>query len=260
MPEGSGSDPVITYKLENSRPVDLLDLTSSLAAFGEAYRDYVGCSGLELLPSNVRLVVRDIRAGSIIAELASLADQASWLLHHADLAGGFVSHFDQVLRYFLIPGSIGETPTKREAIQAISVMEPVAKDGGANLFLNVNGGDIQIHHHHYSYQEANAIQNQAKKFLGPPIPTEAVYQDQLLTLFQVRGVVTSTAGDRGIIESLSPDPVRLIFASDQVKAQILDQLENPFQKIFLVDVEAKSAAGRVRLYKILGVKDVLDRD
>lgn len=139
-------------------------------------------------------------------------------------------------------------------------MEPVAKDGGANLFLNVSGGDVQIHHHHYSYQEANAIQNQAKRFLGPPIPSQAIYQDQLLTLFQVRDVITSTAGDRGIIESLSPDPVKLIFASDQVKAQILEQPENPFQKIFLVDVEAKSASGRIRLYKILGVKDVFGRD
>lgn len=123
MGEDSAPDPVITYKLENSRPVDLLDLTTSLSAFGEAYRDYVARSGLELMPSNVRLVVRDIRAGSIIADLASLSDQISWLLHHADLAAGFVDHFDQVLRYFLLPASMEiAAPTKREAVQAISVI------------------------------------------------------------------------------------------------------------------------------------------
>ena len=42
MPEiDSGHEPIITFKFENSKPVDLLDLTGSLAAFGEAYRDYV---------------------------------------------------------------------------------------------------------------------------------------------------------------------------------------------------------------------------
>jgi hypothetical protein len=45
-----------------------------------------------------------------------------------------------------------------------------------------------------------------------------------------------------------------------VKKQIIEQPENPFKKFFLVDVQAKSAEGKVRLYQILAVKDVLDKD
>jgi hypothetical protein len=71
------SEPIITFKLENSKPVDLLDLTGSLAAFGEAYRDYVAGAGYDVEPGNVRLFIREIRTGSIIADLASMADQAS---------------------------------------------------------------------------------------------------------------------------------------------------------------------------------------
>jgi hypothetical protein len=54
--------------------------------------------------------------------------------------------------------------------------------------------------------------------------------------------------------------VKLIFASEEVKRKIVDQPENPFQKLFVVDVEAKATEGKVRLYRIFAVKDILDRD
>jgi hypothetical protein len=142
-------EPIITFRLQNSKPVDLLDLTSSLASFGEAYRDYVARFGYDVEPGNVRLFVREIRTGSIIADLASMADQASWVLSHFDATVGFMSHFNQILHYFLLLPPAPEPPSKREASQAIAVMEPVAKDGGANLFLNVSG-DVHIHHHYSS--------------------------------------------------------------------------------------------------------------
>lgn len=250
-------EPIITFKLENSKPVDLLDLTGALAAFGETYRDYVAHAGYDVEPGNVRLFIREIRTGSIIADLVSMAEQASWVLSHLDAAAGFVSHFDKLLHYFLyLPSAEVGAPTKREASQVISVMEPVAKDGGANLILNVSG-DVHIH---TNSQQANAIQNSARRLLGPSVPTNEVHYDELLSLFQVRGDISSTVGDRGIIESISPLPVKLLFASEDVKRQIIGHADNPFQKLFLVDVEAKATEGKVRVYRVLIVKDVFDRD
>jgi hypothetical protein len=54
--------------------------------------------------------------------------------------------------------------------------------------------------------------------------------------------------------------VKLVFLSEEVKRQIVEHPDNPFQKLFLVDVEAQAAEGKIRLYRILAVKDVLDRD
>jgi len=137
MPDiDSGHEPIITFKLENSKPVDLLDLTGSLAAFGEAYRDYVARAGYDIEPGNVRLFIREIRTGSVIAALASMADQASWILSHFDAAVGFVSRFDQILHYFLLlPSESHEVPTKRDAAQAIAVMEPVLRTAVQIYFL-----------------------------------------------------------------------------------------------------------------------------
>ena len=54
--------------------------------------------------------------------------------------------------------------------------------------------------------------------------------------------------------------MKLAFASDDVKRKIVDQENNPFQKAFLVDAEVKTADGKPMLYRILDVKDVMDRD
>jgi len=208
MPDPS-TEALIRFELRNSKPVDLLDLTNALSPFGEAYQDHVVESGFEIDRGNIRLFIREIRSGSIVADLASIAEQASLVLRHIDVAAGFVTHLDQLCQFFLGLVSLGAPPSKREAQQVMSVMEPVAKDGSSQLFINVRG-DVHVHYH-YDSQQANAIQNAARRYLGPQLPASQIYQDQLLTLFQVRGDVASTVGDRGVIETISPDPVKLGF-------------------------------------------------
>jgi hypothetical protein len=56
------------------------------------------------------------------------------------------------------------------------------------------------------------------------------------------------------MEEISPLPAKILFASEEVKNQEIGQPENPFKKLFLVDVQAKAAEGKVRLYQIFAVK------
>ena len=76
----------------------------------------------------------------------------------------------------------------------------------------------------------------------------------------MRGDPSAKVGDKGIIEEISPLPAKIVFSSEEVKKQIIEQPENPFKKLFFVDVQAKAAEGKVRLYQIFAVKDVLDKD
>jgi hypothetical protein len=194
--------------------------------------------------------------------LISLAHQTSFVVDHKEAIAQFATHLNDILQLLLgisvMDGSA--TPTKKEAAQAISIMEPVAKDSASQLNITV-AGDMHVHYgFNYDSQQANAIQNNARRLLGPPLPTSQIYRDQILSLYQVRDDRSGKAGDKGIIEEISPVPANLIFASEEVKKQIIEQPENPFKKFFLVDVQAKSAEGKVRLYQIFAVKDVLDKD
>jgi hypothetical protein len=248
-------EPSVRFELKNKKPVDLLDLTASLAAFGESYQDFIFDAGFDHEPGNVRFFVKEIRSGSIIADLVSVASQGSITLEHIDAAAAFMTHLNHVVQFFLglavlPPGERG--PTKKDAEQIVKILEPVAKDGGSQLFLNVTGG---VHlHYHYDSQQANAVQNSARRYLGPTIPTTEIRHDVLLRLHQVRGGVTSKVGDMGIIEEVSKARVKLSFASEEAKRKILDQ-PFPFDSIFVVDVEVKASEGKPALYRILLVKD-----
>jgi hypothetical protein len=94
--------------------------------------------------------------------------------------------------------------------------------------------------------------------MGPRIPTIEIKHDALLTLQQVRGIASSQVGDRGVIEEVWPTPVKLTFASEEVKKRVLEQ-PFPFESIFVVDVEVKASEGKPALYRILTVKDAFQR-
>ena len=99
-------------------------------------------------------------------------------------------------------------------------MEPVAKDRASQLNITAaRDAHTHIYHYYYESQQANAIQNNASRHLGPDLRTSRIYQDQILALYQVRGDPAAKVGDKGIIEEISPPPAKLLFASEEVKNQ-----------------------------------------
>jgi hypothetical protein len=273
---GSTTQPhegLLTFKFDNKAPVALDDLTVSLNALAQFYEDYLVTSGTAPPEEGVRLYVHDLRTGSIIAVLRAIADQGRLMFgehgivptitsafDHADTLAGFLGTLNDVVQFFLGTLDLAEKPTKKEAEQIIKILEPVAKDNASQLNVQFNGpthiGEI---HYHYNSQQANAVQNNARRYLGPELPTNRTLHDELLVLHQVRGDPKSKAGDRGIIESVSKSPVKLWFASEEIKKAILDSPDNPFQKAFIVDVEVKTVDEKPALYQVLAVKDSFDR-
>ena len=269
VPDGG----LLTFKLDNKLPVSVDDLTASLNALAQAYEDYISADGKALPAAGVKLYVHDLRTGSIIAVLQAIADQGHFLLgehglmsvvdsafDHADTLAGFLGNFNDVIQFFLGNTESKREPTKREADQIIRVFEPVAKDSSSQLAVQFNGsthiGDI---HYHFNSQQANAIQNSARRYLGPTLPDNKILHDELLTLYQVRGDPKAKSGDKGVIESISNAPVKLLLTSEDIKKGILEAPENPFQRVFLVDVEVKTADGKPALYKVLALKDSFDK-
>jgi hypothetical protein len=217
-------DPIITFKLENTKPVNLIDLTGALVAFEECYRNYVTLAGYDVDPRTVSLFVREFGAGRIIADLTSMADPASPALSQLETGAGFVSHFDKMIGFFQVLAAVGaDVPTAREAVQVISIMEPVAKDRAAYLHLYANG-ELDVRRP-YDSRQAQAVQKMARRFLGADGENE-IPSEELLSLFEIRGEAPAKAGDR---------------------------------RLFLVDAELKSQNGKVRLYRVLKVRDVVSR-
>lgn len=83
-------DAVLRVEIKNSKPVDLIDLTTSLMALAQSFQDYANQKTADPLPDNMRLYVKELRSGSVIAELVSMTDQIQWIAEHIEVLAGFV--------------------------------------------------------------------------------------------------------------------------------------------------------------------------
>jgi hypothetical protein len=94
----------LTVKIENKRPVALTDLTQSLNAFADEYNRFIEREGDEgEKGQELQLYVKEIRSGSIIADLMAAAPYALPLIEHASTVAGYVKHIKVALDYGFNP-------------------------------------------------------------------------------------------------------------------------------------------------------------
>lgn len=257
MIEESRYPPLLIVEYKNVRPVDLIDLGHSFRAFGENFADFVYEQGLDPRAGNVRLFVHRLSTGSILGELTPYLDQANLLLDHAKTLVPYVEAFRETAHYFL--GVKGKTnaPSRRSAEQVHAILEPTAQDDGSKLIIGTVNGSV-FNNCTFTPQDANGIQNGAKRLLAPSISADQPMTDQVLTLHQVRGDMSLQSVDRGVIASVSPRDVKLSFASREAKIAIVGTHANPFKMGYLVDVDVKSHNGKPALYLVREVKASFD--
>jgi hypothetical protein len=70
---------VLTYYLKTTQPVGLLDLTASLTAIGEQFRRFMREDGADIAEEDIRLYIKEVREGSVVADLIALAQQLSFV-------------------------------------------------------------------------------------------------------------------------------------------------------------------------------------
>ncbi len=117
--------------------------------------------------------------------------------------------------------------------------------------------NVSITHINFNSERANAIQNNVRRFLGPQIPELGTFDKEVLYLEQIRRGSATSVGDRGVIERFSVRPVKLLFMSEEVKAEIIDKPQNPFQMSYIVDGIVSTAHAEPALYKIIKVHEAL---
>jgi hypothetical protein len=251
--------------LANTKPVELVDLGQSFEALGELYTEFVHSKGYEPMAGNARLYLVDVRSGSIVASLKGLLDQASFLVDHLDVLAGFLANVNDLIKFFTVQETskgADLTITRTEALRLSKVLEPVAKDGGAQIVFEIKGNTapVTVNNIVVTSERANAIQNNVRRFLGPTVPENGNFEKEVLYLQQMRGDSKTSVGDRGVIEKFSMKPVKLYFMTPEVKDAILDQPENPFKMSYVVDGEVSTAKGEPALYKVTKVHDAIERE
>ena len=246
----------ITIEYKNDAPIELIDLTTSLAAIGDQYKRFV--TDDRGIDNEARLFVHEIRPGSTIAELVAYGKAAADLYDGAQTLSGFAPYIYQLLQDVLHLRPAAQDLDKPVVRNTAQIVRPTAIDsaGQLNLIEN-NGGTVNVFS--VSPQDAAAIAHNADHLLNSQLPHEELFTNEPMVLFQLRDAPPGRTGDFGIIDRFDAKrPRKLFFASDPLKETILHG--EPFNTVFWVDGVAKTAGGKVEAYVITKLRDTSPRE
>lgn len=255
------NDATLTIEIKNKTPVELIDLTKSLSSFADEYKRYLGTNDIAIPADEIKLYIKEIRTGSIIADLVALAPYGLPFAENANTIMGFSVYLKSAYEY-LTGKSTDKPQLERNNYQNLSsFIEPVAKDNGSqiNCHTTINGNvEVTIN---LTSSEANAAQNIAKKEIDALAePITGIHDKVLLYWYQARNDLRSTTGDKAIIESLYSNPVKVIFDNESIKMKMLSDPENIFVHAYIVDVSVETIKGKPAVYKITNVHEKIDRN
>lgn len=243
----------LVVHIQNQAPIELLDFTQTMTSLAVEYNHHSNTD-------DVKLYIKKVESGSIIATLMASAPALLPFVEHANSVIEFASHLKRVTDY-LKGEPVPKPPLDRHTLNNINqIVEPVAKDRGAVInigTLNVYGNDNRFS---INSTEANAIQNAARREMESLKEPISAYQDKVVLYFsQARG--DNKKGDKGVIELISKKEVKVAFDSQELKSRmIIDVDYNIFDRAYLVDVKVQTVNDKPVLYTITEFYESIELD
>lgn len=254
--------------INNERPVTLADMTMSLFAFSEQFHRFIETESNVDQRIGSELYIKEVRSGSIVVELIVQAAPILPLVWHGGTLLEWFNQTQGIIEWML--GKVNNPPrelTKHDLKQWHSILEPVAKDRGSQMNINVCGDNTVIQHLTVTSDEANVVQNQAIRMIESMETADGhVQRMKVMHWRQSKFDLESKTGDLAVIESISKKAIKVVLENNAVKAAMLAG-DHRFNKqwhelAYLVDVDVQTIEGKPKVYTILKYypEDAFDPD
>lgn len=248
--------------IEDTQPMELLDLTGSLVALNNQYVAYLKRHPEQNINSDAKLYIKEIRHGCVIVELIdTLAVAALPFIENANSIIGFVGYCKDAISYFLGKSSDNPGLTISDCRDFGNIVNPIAADNGAviNIGTYING-DINIGLKADSV-ESNAIQNAVRKEIERLSVREQtdIHRSVLMTWQQASSDIKNNAKNRGVIDSIFPGrAMKVLFDDDDIKRVMLYGEENPLTSVYVVDVKVETSQNKPIAYRIVKFHEMFE--
>ncbi len=251
--------------IEHSKPIELKDFTTSLEALRGLFCDFAAKNGQSKEQTQAKLYVEKIENGCIDIFLCE-AVSAGLLpfIENINIILDFSLYIKTVMEYFLLRK--GEKPKLdlQEAKNFRDLLEISANDNKGEMSIGAvvktDTGNV-YNNCVFNFQGSNSSQNQIEKDIEEmksAQPSGNVFKRQLMTIYQIRGDMSSNTGNKAVIDAISSKKLNVVFETDELKRKILNSVENPIRKAYLVDVVLMTVEGRQTAYKVTALHDVID--
>lgn len=268
--------PLLRLHMEPGGPIEVSELTGTLSALAHQYQVLAASEGIVGKPVDARLLVSSVSPGSIdinfVPDLVAAGALLAPLVETVERLEKFGSYLARLIRFFSdepktkvddIPVSI----TARDCDDAISIAQPIANHGGNqnvsivnNTFvfspvLEMDAAAAQSVVRGASFAKLFLQDSQADRRQRVPMIWSRLDREKAKT-------EGKASPDKAIIEEIDPRPHPVFFTDDltYLKREMIVDDENPYQKVYFVDVEVSKANGKVTSYRVIGYhgKDDLD--
>ena len=266
--------PFIRLTLATDQPIELSEFVGAFTALAAEYDRYVRGAVPELGPE-ATLYVREVRAGSIIADLVPYFLWSSAglvaVVAGANTIGEFVERYGGQISTYLKPGGRLENPPKAELTHIADQLAAVARTPGSSLemtAIEIEDGQQKIRAvFKFNTAEAREIERRVMEHKKEIEGATGEPYERALMIFTRSDVRAASLGKRTgelvRIQSISDRSVPLVYASElaerEIKHEIAEAEDNVYKKGFVVDVFVEERRdGKPIAYRVTNLHQVID--
>jgi hypothetical protein len=255
----------LTIHIENKNPVELAELSLSFLSLARQYSKFVAKSDLPLSKEQGRLIIKEIKPGSIIADLYPYVLLSTGVVLNSPEAIDSIKSVLDFAKYLkstfdaLLNGKPLEPQVSAQDVRELAnVLNATASDIGGSFQIKAEQGSTVQVTINYNSTEANAIQNRAYKEIE--LMKEPEQRPRKKVMMYWHTASTGTSGDKAVIEEITRKPLPVFIENEAEKQKMLKGKDNPFLVGFIVDVEILMVQDKIRGYKVTKLHEMLEDD
>ena len=256
----SEGSPLLKFLIEPDSPLEVSELTNALGSLARQYERFALQEGMADKARNARLLIANVAPGSIIVNfipdwqsaVASVAPMIPEMYHRAEVILKFAKRIKRVLDFFQgdkqKPADSHDI-TIRDCDDASNIVNPIAQHGGTQSFVTING-DVNTTVLQITAKQAATIVERAAVYKQGLLAIDGSKAQRVAMVWkQLARDLAKTDGkkspDKAIIAEIDPKPHPVFFTDDMasLKSDMIDNEENPYQKVFFVDVDISRVPG-----------------
>lgn len=259
------SETKLQVYIKYSNKIELSHYTNSLNSLNNEYYEYIRNSNDHLQPEDIRLYVNEIKTGSIITDLIAYSPTLLAFAENANTLIEFTKHLYENINILKTKSSkqiANENSIKSNSLSNLQgLVEPILNDSKGEITLSgITIGDNSKVTININSSEANKLYKKAQEVKDFKLAPDVNFKEKVLLVFtQTNTSPKNTNNDKGVIENISKNTVKIRFADDELKKTMLFD-QHPYGVAFIVDVEIQTLDDKPFIYKILKLHECLNID
>lgn len=256
----------LVLTLDLDEPVEIEAFARVFAGLGGMFDDYLR-EDHPKMRGTANMYVREVRKGSIIADLVPTIPDMVGYMDNVLIVAGFGAMFSKRVRR-LFTGSWLENPSKSQLQHVSDVLTAVAQDRNGKATLEAvefhedgEKRDLIITYTSSEALTATRVIEDQKRSLDAK---EGADKPRALLVFErparsIAGAGKRT-GEQAVIEDVTAKPLPVIYASEMAEQSIKRafQAENVFKQGFVVDVNVERRGGKPVAYRIMDLHQIIE--